>query len=71
MVKIKITGDEKNKDNGFEVLSTNFKTVALENEEYFVPFPAIEKLKQEGIEFEIIEEKSEIKRSRTASFRYW
>ncbi len=52
---IKINGNEDNKDNGFYSLITSGTSVVyLDDEEYLVEEKAVEKLKEDKIDFEPI-----------------
>lgn len=53
MARIKIKGTEENKDMAFEIL-TKYEIKALRDEEYFVPYPALEELKDANIVFEVV-----------------
>lgn len=53
MARIKIKGTEENKDMAFGILM-KYEIKALKDEEYFVPYPAIDELKDNCIVFEIL-----------------
>ncbi len=63
MYKIQITGNNKNKDEGFYSIMTSGESAnCLEDEIFFVNDRVVMKLKQDKIKFKIIKDKTQSKK---------